>query len=199
MRRRSRDGEVLKQLRVNRDTNLVHDSCLSGARIRYVRSLSQDFAKFFSGGRQVSVLRAGDAHRDDFIGPGQWAKEQSFSAHVFENRGRERDASTSFDFRDERTGAVAFHRDARLDTERIEDALKADVILGVILPAKTDQWFSSDLFQSDGFETGKSMRRSECDANRIVPQRFEFQTFRLQGLQRRASRRVPAYRPEVRQ
>jgi len=98
--------------------------CLCGARIRHVRSLSQAFAKLFSRGRQVSVLRAGDAHRDDVIDPGQRSIEQSFSAHVFENRARERDASTSFNLSDERTGAVAFHRDARLDTERTKDAVK---------------------------------------------------------------------------
>ena len=114
--------------------------CLCGARIRHVRSLSQAFAKLFSRGRQVSVLRAGDAHREDVIDPGQRSIEQSFSAHLFENRERERNASTSFNFSDERTGAVAFHRDARLDTERTKDAVKTNVILGVILPTKADQW-----------------------------------------------------------
>jgi hypothetical protein len=77
---------------------LVNTAAILRARICYVRSLSQAFAKLFSRGRQVSVLRAGDAHRDDVTDPGQRSIEQSFSAHVFENRARERDASTGFDF-----------------------------------------------------------------------------------------------------
>src|SRR5882672_1886819 len=105
-----------------------------------------------------------------------------------ENRGRDRHATPSFNLSDEGTGAVAFHHDARLDTQRLEEAVKANVILGVFLPVKTDHWFGCDHFQSDGFKAGKSMRWSNCNANRIAPQRFKFQTNRLRACATRHQR-----------
>src|SRR5207249_1896009 len=97
-----------------------------------------------------------------------------------ENRGHDSNATPGFNFSNERTGAVAFDPDARLDAQRTEEAIQANVILGVIFPVKTDQ-FSGDHFQSDGFKARESMRRSNYDANRIAPQRFKFQTNRLRA------------------
>ena len=86
-----------------------------------------------------------------------------------ENWGRDSNATPSLNFRDEGTGAVAFHHDARLDTQRLEEAVKANVILGVILPVKTDHCFSCDHFQSDGFKTRESMRRSNLGGPEVLP------------------------------
>jgi hypothetical protein len=58
-------------------------------------------------------------------------------------------ASTSHD---QRTGAVAFHRDAWLGGDGGEDALEDAVTLRVVLAAESDEWFGSYLFQGDGFE-----------------------------------------------
>src|SRR6266436_4758407 len=96
-----------------------------------------------------------------------------------ENRGRDSDATPGFNFSDEGTGAVAFHHDARLDTQRLEEAVQANVILGVILPVKTYHWFVCSHLQSDAFTAAKPMLPSNCDANPIAPQRFKFQTNRL--------------------
>jgi len=98
-----------------------------------------------------------------------------------ENRGHDSNATPGFNFSNERTGAVAFHHDARLDAQRTEEAIQANVILGVIFPVKTNHQFSCDHFQSDGLKARESMRRSNYDANRIAPQRFKFQTNRLRA------------------
>ena len=53
------------------------------------------------------------------------------------------DAASGFHFGDQRTGAVAFHRDAWFGGDGGEDAVEDAVILGVVLAAENYEWFGS--------------------------------------------------------
>jgi hypothetical protein len=70
------------------------------------------FRKIFSDGCHVALCSAGDANGPRFRRAREWAVAEAFAGYEFENRGQERDPS-GFHFSDQRTGAVAFHRDPR--------------------------------------------------------------------------------------
>ena len=93
---------------------------------RSIWSLPQNFTEFLPGRCHVALGGPDDPYAQHFRGADKWAVEQSFSARVSENRGRDREAAPGFNFSDERTGAVAFCHNARLQTERTEHAVKPD-------------------------------------------------------------------------
>src|SRR5207245_11122725 len=83
------------------------------------------------------------------------------------------DAASSFHLYDQRTSAVAFHRDARFGGEGGEEALQDAVILGVVLAAEAHEWFGSYLFQRDGFQPSEGMRSGQRHAPGIGAQQFK--------------------------
>ena len=103
--------------------------------------MPQDFAKLFSGRCHVALC-AGDPDRSRLSRPCEWAVEQAFARHQFEERDGQSDATSGLDFRDQRSGAVAFHHDAWFGVDGSEDAVDDEVILRVILAAKTDERFA---------------------------------------------------------
>jgi len=56
-----------------------------------------------------------------------------FASYELEVWGRQSDATSGLHFSDQRTRAVAFHRDAWFGMNRGEDALGDAVILGIVL------------------------------------------------------------------
>ena len=112
-------------------------------------------ARFFPGGRYITLCGAGDAHGSHFRRAREWSVEQAFASDEFKHRVRQSDAAFGFHLGNQRTGAVAFHRDTRCGADGSEDAIEEVIILRVVLAAETDERFGSQLLQRDGFQPGQ--------------------------------------------
>jgi hypothetical protein len=108
----------------------IHELCSERTRqlwfccCRRTRYFPQDFTKSLSGRCHVTLCGAADADRLRFRRAGEWAVQQAFASYAFENRAHQSDSASGFHFEDDRTGAVAFHRDARFGGNGGEDALE---------------------------------------------------------------------------
>jgi hypothetical protein len=91
-----------------------------------IRSLPQDFAKFFSGGCHVTLYSAGDANGRQFRRSGGGAVKQTLASQELENRHEQCDAASGFHFDEERTITVRLetHRAAK---DRIRCLLTTDL------------------------------------------------------------------------
>jgi hypothetical protein len=109
---------------------------------------------------------AGDADGPHFRRADEWAVEQAFASDEFEVRGRQSEAASGFHFGDQRTSAVAFHRNAWFGADGGEDAVEDVVILGVVFAAETTVRFSNSRtssrksFPSAVSVTPRGLRRS---------------------------------------
>jgi len=135
----------------------------SFATIDVCRKNSQNFSP---AGVTSPFVARGDADRHRFRRAGERPIEQAFASHELETCRRQGDAASGFHFSDQRTDAVACHRDARFGGDRGEDPFEDPVILGVILAPETDDGFSSQLFQRDGFQPAT---RQNTDSVVLVP------------------------------
>src|SRR2546426_959411 len=158
---------------VNEPTILSLGSCRIG--VAFVSGASR-------WGCHVGFCGAGDAHRRHFRRTRESAVEQAFASDEFEDRGRQSEAASGLHFRDERTGAVAFHRDARFGVDGGEDAVDNAVILGVVFAAETDERFGSQLFQRDRFQPGEGMGSRHRYAQRVSAQQFKLDTCGLPAI-----------------
>src|SRR5271166_63585 len=137
-------------------------------------AVSENFLKISQNlspaGCHVTFCGAADADGHQFRRSGYQAVNQASAGHEFENRYAQCDAMPGFYFNEERTGAVALHRDARFGGDGGEDALEDAVILG---GAESDEWLGSYLFQGDRFEPSERMRSGQRHAPRVGAQQFK--------------------------
>ena len=116
---------------------------------------------------------AGDADRRRLVVPREWSVEQAFVSYEFEDQDRQSDAASGLHFRDQRTGAVAFHREAWFGMKGGEHAVEEVVILGGSLCGWDRQVVRPLIFQRDGFQPSKGMRSGQRHAPRVSAQAFK--------------------------
>jgi hypothetical protein len=77
------------------------------------------------------------------------------------------DTVAGFNFNEERTNGVAFHCDAWFDADGSEDAFETRIMLRIIPAAESSEWFGSNLFQWDRFQTSERVRNRQRDTHRV--------------------------------